>query len=60
MKRKLWDIFWKVPHNIRTLPCKLFDKHLGKSWFGIKTIEENGDGYCSICGTGNYHKPYFK
>lgn len=57
MRHKLWDLFWYIPHSVRALPCVLLRKHIGKSWFGIKTIRNNG-GFCSICGTGALAKPH--
>lgn len=59
MRRTLWDWFWMLPHNVRTIPCFLLDKHIGRSWFGIETIKADGDGFCSVCGTGAHAKPNF-
>lgn len=59
MKRKLHDLFWKIPHNVRATICIVFKKHIGKSWLGRQTINEDGEGYCSICGTGALAKPHF-
>lgn len=57
--RKFWDLTWMIPHNIRAVPCFLLRKHLGKRWFMIETIHENGDGFCSICGCGAHSEDYF-
>lgn len=58
MKHKLWDLFWKLPHKVRVVLCVYKKKHIGKSWLGIETIKKNGDGFCSICGSGAYAEPH--
>lgn len=59
MRRTLWDLFWKISHNIRCIPCVLMKRHIGKSWFGIQTINKEGEGFCSVCGTGALTKPHY-
>lgn len=60
IKRKLWDWLWILPHNVRAFLCVKFGRHLGKSWLGIRTIDEKGEGFCSICGTGALGKPHYQ